>query len=183
MGPRAKSSRTSSSLAWTISAPRTRERRDDRRQPDARSYRDDQRQGADEEAHKGAQEAHAADMAKWSPLKTDGTELRRFSRPAFLPFKEGSAPAGFVAGPEHEIGRPTEARAARKADARNAPCNLCGSHGLRSPHVPAVSCQHRRRSNAIRSPPPTRRSAARHAARRRRRRRQKVRQRWAQGGK
>ena len=43
-------------------------------------------------------------MAKWSPLKTDGSELRRFPRPAFQPFKEGLGPAGFVAGPEHEKG-------------------------------------------------------------------------------
>ena len=52
------------------------------------------------------QEAHAADMSKWSPLKTDGTELRRFPRPAFLPFKAGTEPPGFVAGPEHEKGGP-----------------------------------------------------------------------------
>jgi hypothetical protein len=53
-----------------------------------------------------SQQRHLEDMAKWSPLKTDGTETRSFIRPAFQPYKEGSAPAGFVAGPEHERGGP-----------------------------------------------------------------------------
>ena len=53
-----------------------------------------------------AQEAHAADQKKWSALKTDGTETRRFSRPAFLPFKDGLGPAGFVPTPAHEKGGP-----------------------------------------------------------------------------
>ena len=53
-----------------------------------------------------AQQQHAVDQAKWSPLKTDGSETRRFSRPAFLPYKDGTAPQGFVAGPQHEKGGP-----------------------------------------------------------------------------
>ena len=53
-----------------------------------------------------SQQQHAADQAKWSVLKTDGSELRRFSRPAFQPYKEGTAPEGFVAGPQHEKGGP-----------------------------------------------------------------------------
>ena len=53
-----------------------------------------------------AQQQHADDQAKWSALKTDGTETRRFPRPAFMPYKEGEAPQGFVAGPEHQKGGP-----------------------------------------------------------------------------
>ena len=53
-----------------------------------------------------AQQAHAADQVKWQELKTDGSETRRFERPAFLPFKEGLGPTGFVAGPQHEKGGP-----------------------------------------------------------------------------
>ena len=53
-----------------------------------------------------SQQQHAADQAKWSALKTDGSEQRRFPRPAFQPYKEGTAPDGFVAGPQHEKGGP-----------------------------------------------------------------------------
>lgn len=52
------------------------------------------------------QAEHAAEQAKWQPLKTDGSETRRFPRPAFQPFKSDTAPEGFVAGPEHEKGGP-----------------------------------------------------------------------------
>ncbi len=52
------------------------------------------------------QQAHQADQAKWLSLKTDGTETRRFERPAFKPFKDGLGPAGFVAGPQHVKGGP-----------------------------------------------------------------------------
>ena len=50
------------------------------------------------------QRAHAHDK-RWA-MKTDGTETRRFPRPAFMLYKEGKAPQGFVAGPEHEKGGP-----------------------------------------------------------------------------
>lgn len=52
------------------------------------------------------QKAYAADQAKWQALKTDGTETRRFERPAFKPFKPELAPAGFVAEAKHETGGP-----------------------------------------------------------------------------
>ena len=52
------------------------------------------------------QSEHAADMSKWSPLKTDGTELRRFPRPAFLPFKAGTERARLCRRPRAREGRP-----------------------------------------------------------------------------
>ena len=62
--------------------------------------------GAAEKVKKltAAQERYQVDQAKWSALKTDGSETRRFQRPAFTPFTE--PPTGFVAGPEHERGGP-----------------------------------------------------------------------------
>ena len=54
-----------------------------------------------------AQTRFQADQAQWSALKTDGTETRRFERPAFRPYKENTAPEGFVAGPQHETGGPS----------------------------------------------------------------------------
>ena len=53
-----------------------------------------------------AQELHAAAQAQWSSLKTDGTETRVFERPPFSPYKEGTAPEGFVSSAEHERGGP-----------------------------------------------------------------------------
>ena len=35
-----------------------------------------------------AQQRKAADDAKWTPLKTDGTETKRFERPLFAPYKD-----------------------------------------------------------------------------------------------
>lgn len=40
-------------------------------------------------------------------LKTDGSETRCFGRPDFAPYKEGSAPEGFVADASHERGGPS----------------------------------------------------------------------------
>ena len=42
-----------------------------------------------------AQERKEEDDAKWTQLRTDGTETRVFGRPEFRPFKEGKAPTGF----------------------------------------------------------------------------------------
>ena len=50
-----------------------------------------------------AQQRFQEDQAQWTKLKTDGT-APVFQRPPFLPYKEGTAPQGFVAKPEHEMG-------------------------------------------------------------------------------
>jgi hypothetical protein len=65
--------------------------------------------GADHAEKKlsAAQQRFQAEQAQWSPLKTDGTETRRYDRPEFMPFKEGSQPEGFAAKPEHEAGGPS----------------------------------------------------------------------------
>ena len=52
------------------------------------------------------QQMYQRSQALWSALKCDGTETRRFPRPEFQPYKDGTAPQGFVAGPEHELGGP-----------------------------------------------------------------------------
>ena len=64
--------------------------------------------GAAQETRKltKAQEEQAVAQAQWTALKTDGTEDRRFERPDFSPYKEGTAPDGFVPTAEHERGGP-----------------------------------------------------------------------------
>ena len=61
--------------------------------------------GAKEAAKKlsAAQQKYQEDQSKWKTLKTDGT-APPLARPDFLPFKEGTAPEGFVAIPEHKTG-------------------------------------------------------------------------------
>ena len=48
-----------------------------------------------------AQQRKLADEKKWSSLKTDNTETRRYARPDFRPFKTGTEPDGFVADPSY----------------------------------------------------------------------------------
>lgn len=50
-----------------------------------------------------AQERFQEDQKHWTKLKTDGT-APVFERPPFMPYKEGTAPEGFIAKPEHETG-------------------------------------------------------------------------------
>ena len=50
-----------------------------------------------------AQERFQEDQKHWTKLKTDGT-APVFEQPPFMPYKEGTAPEGFVAKPEHETG-------------------------------------------------------------------------------
>jgi len=53
-----------------------------------------------------AQERNEQAQSEWKPMKLDGSD-RPIARPAFLPYKEGTAPEGFVAKPEHEAGGPS----------------------------------------------------------------------------
>lgn len=51
-----------------------------------------------------AQQRKVDSDSKWSPLKTDNTETRRFARPDFRPYKTGTEPDGFVPDVTHEKG-------------------------------------------------------------------------------
>ena len=65
-----------------------------------------------------AQERTEQAQSEWKPMKLDGSD-RPIARPAFLPYKEGTAPEGCVAKPEHEAQWSGEsARAQRRATAR-----------------------------------------------------------------
>ena len=64
--------------------------------------------GAKDAAKKlsAAQQRFQEEQKHWTKLKTDGT-APLIQRPTFLPYKEGTAPDGFIARPEHEKGGPS----------------------------------------------------------------------------
>ena len=53
-----------------------------------------------------AQQRNEVAQSEWQPMKLDGSDPA-IARPAFLPYKEGTAPEGFVAKPEHVHGGPS----------------------------------------------------------------------------